>query len=135
MATTSVMGGSVRRKEDPALITGTGLYTDDVQPGGQAHRFAQPVNDVQVARRGNPRHHHVKAVGAQVDGGDIGDVPAGPWPQDQFHVGPGRTGGAKMPVDFKLTAYTNVEAPVMTLRRGAVTVVHSTCRQRQPTNT
>ena len=34
MATTSVMGGSVRRREDPALIQGTGIYVDDLQPTG-----------------------------------------------------------------------------------------------------
>ncbi len=37
MATTSVMGGSVRRREDPALIRGTGIFTDDVQPTGVLH--------------------------------------------------------------------------------------------------
>jgi len=37
MATTSVMGGSVRRREDPALIQGTGTYTDDLQPVGLLH--------------------------------------------------------------------------------------------------
>ncbi|MDP9495338.1 MAG: xanthine dehydrogenase family protein molybdopterin-binding subunit, partial [Actinomycetota bacterium] len=30
MATTSVMGGSVRRREDPALIQGYGEYVDDL---------------------------------------------------------------------------------------------------------
>ncbi|MDH3500544.1 MAG: molybdopterin-dependent oxidoreductase, partial [Acidimicrobiia bacterium] len=33
--TTSVLGGTVRRKEDPALIRGTGTYTDDVKLPGQ----------------------------------------------------------------------------------------------------
>jgi len=37
MATTSVMGGSVRRREDPALIQGTGTYTDDIQAIGLLH--------------------------------------------------------------------------------------------------
>ncbi|MFP3915021.1 MAG: xanthine dehydrogenase family protein molybdopterin-binding subunit, partial [Actinomycetota bacterium] len=35
--TTSVLGGTVRRAEDPALIRGTGLYTDDVKLSGQLH--------------------------------------------------------------------------------------------------
>ncbi|MEX1280246.1 MAG: molybdopterin cofactor-binding domain-containing protein [Acidimicrobiia bacterium] len=35
--TTSVLGGAVRRREDPALITGTGLYTDDLNPAGCLH--------------------------------------------------------------------------------------------------
>ncbi|MGF1617150.1 MAG: xanthine dehydrogenase family protein molybdopterin-binding subunit [Acidimicrobiia bacterium] len=37
MATTSVMGGAVRRREDPALITGRGKYVDDLQPTGLLH--------------------------------------------------------------------------------------------------
>jgi len=37
MATTSVMGGSVRRREDPALIQGRGIYVDDLQPVGLLH--------------------------------------------------------------------------------------------------
>jgi len=35
--TTSVLGGSVRRREDPALIRGTGKYTDDHNPVGTLH--------------------------------------------------------------------------------------------------
>ncbi len=37
MATTSVMGGAVRRREDPALITGRGKFVDDLQPTGLLH--------------------------------------------------------------------------------------------------
>ena len=37
MATTSVMGGAVRRREDPALIQGTGTYTDDIHAVGLLH--------------------------------------------------------------------------------------------------
>lgn len=37
MATTSVMGGSVRRREDPALIQGLGEYVDDIQAVGLLH--------------------------------------------------------------------------------------------------
>lgn len=36
MSTTSVLGGVVRRKEDPALIRGKGLYTDDVRKAATA---------------------------------------------------------------------------------------------------
>jgi aerobic carbon-monoxide dehydrogenase large subunit len=34
MATTSVLGGSIRRREDPALIQGMGIYVDDLTPAG-----------------------------------------------------------------------------------------------------
>jgi carbon-monoxide dehydrogenase large subunit len=37
MATTSVMGGAVRRREDPALIKGRGVYVDDLQPTALLH--------------------------------------------------------------------------------------------------
>ncbi len=37
MATTSVMGGSIRRREDPALIQGYGEYVDDLTPTGMLH--------------------------------------------------------------------------------------------------
>ncbi len=35
--TKSVLGGAIRRREDPALIAGQGLYTDDVAPTGTLH--------------------------------------------------------------------------------------------------
>lgn len=37
MATTSALGGAVRRKEDPALIQGKGTYVDDIAPAGTLH--------------------------------------------------------------------------------------------------
>ncbi len=37
MTATSVLGGVVKRREDPALIKGRGLYTDDVQKAGTLH--------------------------------------------------------------------------------------------------
>ena len=35
--TTSVLGGVVRRREDPALIQGTGRYVDDIKRDGMLH--------------------------------------------------------------------------------------------------
>ena len=37
MSSTSVLGGVVRRREDPALIQGGGRYTDDVKLAGTTH--------------------------------------------------------------------------------------------------
>ena len=37
MATKSALGGSVRRREDPALIQGLGIYVDDITPHGTAY--------------------------------------------------------------------------------------------------
>ena len=36
-ATTSVLGGSIRRREDPALVRGKGRYTDDITMAGMLH--------------------------------------------------------------------------------------------------
>lgn len=37
MSTTSVLGGVVKRREDPALIRGTGEYVDDMKVSGMLH--------------------------------------------------------------------------------------------------
>ncbi|HUO46221.1 MAG TPA: molybdopterin cofactor-binding domain-containing protein [Acidimicrobiia bacterium] len=37
MSTTSVLGGVVKRREDPALIQGRGRYVDDIMLAGMAH--------------------------------------------------------------------------------------------------
>ena len=37
MSTTSALGGVVRRREDPALVSGTGLYVDDLKRTGMLH--------------------------------------------------------------------------------------------------
>ena len=37
MAVSSALGGVVRRREDPRLVTGAGRYTDDIQPAGCLH--------------------------------------------------------------------------------------------------
>jgi carbon-monoxide dehydrogenase large subunit len=37
MSTTSVLGGIVKRKEDPALVRGTGRYVDDIKLVGTLH--------------------------------------------------------------------------------------------------
>ncbi|MEX0699666.1 MAG: xanthine dehydrogenase family protein molybdopterin-binding subunit [Acidimicrobiia bacterium] len=37
MSTTSVLGGVIKRREDPALIKGRGLYVDDVKMVGMLH--------------------------------------------------------------------------------------------------
>ncbi|MGA7271740.1 MAG: molybdopterin cofactor-binding domain-containing protein [Acidimicrobiia bacterium] len=35
--TTSVLGGTIRRREDPALVRGTGRYVDDIKLNGMLH--------------------------------------------------------------------------------------------------
>ncbi len=52
MSTTSVMGGVVKRREDPALIQGRGRYTDDVKFVGMLHvAFVRsPIASGRIAR-------------------------------------------------------------------------------------
>ena len=44
-----------------------------VDPGGQLHFLAEPLKDADLAVLGLG-HDHMKAVGAQVDGGDQGQI-------------------------------------------------------------
>lgn len=37
MAVNKALGGSIKRREDPRLVTGAGSFTDDVQPAGCLH--------------------------------------------------------------------------------------------------
>ena len=37
MALSAALGGAVRRREDPRLVTGAGQYTDDVRRDGCLH--------------------------------------------------------------------------------------------------
>ena len=37
MVRSAMIGARVRRKEDPRLITGSSIYTDDLQLAGMAH--------------------------------------------------------------------------------------------------
>ena len=37
MAVNKALGGSIKRREDPRLVTGAGRFTDDVQPAGCLH--------------------------------------------------------------------------------------------------
>ncbi len=52
MSTTSVMGGVVKRREDPALVKGRGQYTDDVKYVGMLHTsfVRSPVANGKITR-------------------------------------------------------------------------------------
>lgn len=79
--TTSVLGGSVRRREDPALIRGTGLYTDDVNPAGTLHvafvrsPFAK-ARIVSIDVSGAVASEGVVAIFTADDTRDLGMLPA-----------------------------------------------------------
>jgi hypothetical protein len=44
MAVTKIFGSSVKRREDPRLITGKGYYTDDMNLPGQTYMAVLPRN-------------------------------------------------------------------------------------------
>ena len=64
MATTSVMGGSVRRREDPALIQGSGTYVDDLSPVGLLHVafLRSPVARAKITRLDTSRAEAMDGV-------------------------------------------------------------------------
>ena len=73
MATTSVMGGSVRRREDPALIQGTGTYVDDLAPVGLLHVafLRSPVARAKITRLDTSRAKEMDGVVAVYSHEDV----------------------------------------------------------------
>lgn len=73
MATTSVMGGSVRRREDPALIRGTGTYVDDLQPTGVLHVafFRSPVARAKITTLDTSKAEEMEGVVAVFTHDDV----------------------------------------------------------------
>jgi CO/xanthine dehydrogenase Mo-binding subunit len=52
MAVNAALGGAVKRREDPRLITGAGAFTDDQRPAGCLHAVfvRSPVAHARIAR-------------------------------------------------------------------------------------
>ena len=80
MAVTQIFGSSVRRREDPRLITGRATYTDDVKLAGMLHatilRSPHAHARIRSINVDNARAHEgVQAVytGADLQG-KVGDV-------------------------------------------------------------
>ena len=61
MATTSVMGGAVRRREDPALIQGYGEYVDDLTRTGMLSGRLRQITG------GPSQDHFARHVGSKGD--------------------------------------------------------------------
>jgi aerobic carbon-monoxide dehydrogenase large subunit len=76
MATTSVMGGSVRRREDPALIQGTGIYVDDLSPVGLLHVafLRSPVARAKITRLDTSRAEATDGVIAVYTHDDVASL-------------------------------------------------------------
>ena len=80
MAVTQIFGSSVRRREDPRLITGRATYTDDVKLSGMLHaailRSPHAHARIRSINADNARAHegvHAVLTGADLQG-KVGDV-------------------------------------------------------------
>ncbi len=76
MATTSVMGGAVRRREDPALIQGQGKYTDDFDPVGtlRVAFLRSPVARAKITRLDTSAAKALKGVVAVYTHDDVSSL-------------------------------------------------------------
>ena len=76
MATTSVMGGSVRRREDPALVRGQGKYTDDFSPVGtlQVAFLRSPVARAKITNLDTSAAEAMEGVVAVYTHDDVADL-------------------------------------------------------------
>jgi carbon-monoxide dehydrogenase large subunit len=84
MAVSELIGARIRRREDPELITGTGIYVDDVTQTGTLHMFVLRSSQAHARVKGIETDQARKAEGvvAVFTGKDLrgdfkGTIPAG----------------------------------------------------------
>jgi carbon-monoxide dehydrogenase large subunit len=82
MAPAKLFGSSIKRREDPRLITGKGVYTDDVKLHGQAHAVfvRSPHAHARLRRVDLSKARQVPGVVAAFTGKDLADGGVGPLP-------------------------------------------------------
>jgi carbon-monoxide dehydrogenase large subunit len=82
MAPAKLFGSSIKRREDPRLVTGRGVFTDDVKLPGQAYAaFARsPHAHARVRRVDVSRARSVPGVLAAYTGADLAAGGVGPLP-------------------------------------------------------
>jgi aerobic carbon-monoxide dehydrogenase large subunit len=82
MAPAKLFGSSIKRREDPRLITGRGLYTDDVKLAGQLHAVfvRSPHAHARVRRVDVAAAKRVPGVVAAFTGKDLADGGVNPLP-------------------------------------------------------
>jgi carbon-monoxide dehydrogenase large subunit len=82
MAQAKLFGSSIKRREDPRMITGRGLYTDDVKLAGQAHAIfvRSPHAHARVKRVDVSAARRVPGVVAAFTGKDLADGGVNPLP-------------------------------------------------------
>jgi carbon-monoxide dehydrogenase large subunit len=82
MAPAKLFGSSIKRREDPRLITGRGLFTDDVKMPGQAHAVfvRSPHAHARLRRVDVSKARQVPGVVAAFTGRDLADGGVNPLP-------------------------------------------------------
>jgi carbon-monoxide dehydrogenase large subunit len=82
MAQAKLFGSSIKRREDPRLITGKGVFTDDVKLPGQVHAVfvRSPHAHARVRRVDVSRARQVPGVVAAFTGKDLADGGVNPLP-------------------------------------------------------
>src|SRR5206468_1217764 len=82
MAPAKLFGSSIKRREDPRLITGKGLYTDDVKLPGQTYAVfvRSPHAHARVKRADVSPAKAVPGVVAAFTGKDLADGGVNPLP-------------------------------------------------------
>ena len=82
MAPAKLFGSSIKRREDPRLITGRGVYTDDVKLPGQTYAafVRSPHAHARVRRVDVSRARQVPGVVAAFSGKDLADGGVNPLP-------------------------------------------------------
>jgi aerobic carbon-monoxide dehydrogenase large subunit len=77
-----LIGRAVVRREDPALLTGHGSYTDDVAPEGTLHAFVvrSPVAHARIASVDVTEAREAPGVVAVYTAQDMADLGVGPLP-------------------------------------------------------
>jgi carbon-monoxide dehydrogenase large subunit len=73
MAVTRMFGASVKRREDPRLITGRGTYTDDVKLPGMLYMevLRSPYAHARITRLDITKARQLPGVGAVITGKDL----------------------------------------------------------------
>ncbi len=82
MASAKLFGASIKRREDPRLITGKGVYTDDVKLPGQTYAVfvRSPHAHARLRRVDVSKARQVPGVVAAFTGKDLAEGGVGPLP-------------------------------------------------------
>jgi aerobic carbon-monoxide dehydrogenase large subunit len=105
MPTTSYMGGTVRRREDPRLITGSATYVDDIELPGMLHLavLRSPFAHARILSIDSSAAEELPGVVAVVRGEEVQDLipPAGSEAKGEGESGP----PPRIPLAVQVTNY------------------------------